>query len=76
MVRSTVNLSSIHNLVTCSVVFPETCLSLTEFLLIVVQHYLVSNPQHYLAGMWDKCYSSIIRAVSCVPFLVDLHIQL
>ena len=43
----------VHDLVTCSVVFPEACLRLTEFLLIVAQHSLVDNAQHYLPGMWD-----------------------
>ena len=65
----------VHDLVTCSVVFPEACLSLTEFLLIVAQHSLVDNAQHYLAGMWDKCNSSIFLAVHFVPFLVDRHID-
>ena len=45
----------VHDLVTCSVVVPEACLSLTEFLLIVAQHSLVDAAQHYLAGMSDKC---------------------
>ena len=65
----------VHDLVTCSVVFPEACLSLTEFLLIVAQHSLVDNAQHYLAGMWDKCNSSIVLAVHFDPFLVDRHID-
>ena len=73
--RSTVNLSSVHNLVTCSVVFPETFLSLNEFLIIVAQHYLVDIAQYYRAGMWDKCNSYIIRAVHFVPFLVVWHID-
>ena len=64
----------VHDLVTGSVVFPEACLSLAEFLLIVAQHSLVNNVQHYLAGMWDKCNSSIVLAVHFVPFLVDRHI--
>ena len=64
----------VHDLVTCSVVFPEACLSLTEFLLIVAQHSLVDNAQHYLAGMWERCNSSIVRAVHFVTFLVDRHI--
>ena len=57
----------VHDLVTCSVVFPEACLSLTELLPIVPQHSLVDNAQHYLAGMWDKCNSSIVLAVHFVP---------
>ena len=65
----------VHDLVTCSIVFPEACLSLTELLLIVAHHSLVDNAQHYLAGMWDKCNSSIVRAVHFVPFLVDRHID-
>ena len=65
----------VHDLVMGSVVFPEACLSLTEFLLIVAQHSLVDNAQHYLAGMWDKCYRSIVLAVHFVPFLVDRHID-
>ena len=65
----------VHDFVTCSVVFPEACLSLTELLLIVVQHSLVDNAQHECACMWDKCNSSIVIAVHCVPFLVDMHID-
>ena len=57
-----------------SVVFPEACLGLNEFLLIVAQHSLVYNVQHYLAGMGDKCYSSIFIAVQFVLFIVDRHI--
>ena len=56
----------VHDLVTCSVFFPEACLSLTELLLIVAQHSLVYNAQHYLAGMGDKCNSSIVLAVHFV----------
>ena len=63
-----------HNLVTCFVVFPETCWSLAEFLLVVPQHALY-NGQHYFAGMGDKCNSSIVVAVHSVPFLVDRHID-
>ena len=65
----------VHDLVTCSVVFPEACLSLTEFSLIVAQHSLVDNAQHYIAGMWDTCNSPIVLAVHFVPFLVDRHID-
>ena len=65
----------VHYLVTGSVVFPEACLSLTELLLIIAQHSLVDNAQHYLAGMWDKCNRSIVLAVHLVPFLVDRHID-
>ena len=65
----------VHDLVTCSVAFHEACLSLTEFLLIVAQHSLVDNAQHYLAGMCDKCNSSIVLAVHFVPFLVDRRID-
>ena len=50
-------------------------MSLTEFLLIVAQHSLVDNAQHYLVGMWDKCNSPIVLAVHVVPFLVDRHID-
>ena len=64
----------VHDLVTCSFVIPEACLSLTEFLIIVAQHSLVDNAQHYLASMWDKCNCSIVLAVHVVPFLVDRHI--
>ena len=64
----------VRDLVTGSVVFPEACLSLTEFLLIVAQHSPVDNALHYLAGMWDKCNRSIVLAVHFVPFLVDRHI--
>ena len=65
----------VHDMVTCSVDFPGACLNLTELLLIVAQHSLVDNAQHYLAGMWDKCNSSIVLAVHFVPFLVDRHID-
>ena len=65
----------VHDLVTGSAVFPEACLSLTEVLLIVAQHALVDNAQHYLAGMWAKCNLSIVLAVHFVPFLVDRHID-
>ena len=59
----------VHDLVMGSVVFPEACLSLTEFLLTVAQHSLVDNAQHYLAGMWDKCNRSIVLAVQFVPIV-------
>ena len=65
----------VHDLVTGSVVFPEACLSLTEFLLIVAQHSLVDNAQHYFAGMRDKCNLSIVIPVHFVLFLVDRHID-
>ena len=67
--------ADVHDLVTCSVVFPEACLTPSEFLLIVAQHYLVYSDQHYLAGRWNKCNSSIVLAVHFVPFLVDRHID-
>ena len=35
----------------------------------------MDNAQHYLAGMWDKCNSSIVLVVHFVPFLVDRHID-
>ena len=65
----------VHDLITCSVVFPEACLSLTEFFLIVAQHSLVDNAQHYIAGMGDKCNCSIVLAVHFVLFHVDRHIM-
>ena len=65
----------VHDLVTCSVVFPGACLIFTEFLLIVAQHSVVDNAQHYLAGMGDNCNRYIVLAVPFVPFLVDRHID-
>ena len=66
----------VRDLVTYSVVFPEACLSLTEFLLKVARHSLEDNAQHYLAGMWDKCNSSIVLAVNFFPFIVDRYIDI
>ena len=65
----------VNDLVTCSVVFPEARLSLTEFLLIVAQNSLVYSSQHFLAGMGDKCNRSIVLAVHSVPFHLDRHID-
>ena len=65
----------VHDLVAYSVVFPEACLSLTVFLLIVVQRSLVDNTQQYLAGMGDSCNISIVLAVHFDPCLVDMHIN-
>ena len=59
--------------VTCSVVFLKTCLSLTEFLLIVAHHSLVDNGHHYCACMRDKCNSSMFFAVYVAPFLLIDH---
>ena len=53
----------VHDLVTCSVVFPESCLSLNEFLFVVAQHSLVDNAQDYVAGMGDQCNSFTVLAV-------------
>ena len=65
----------VHDLVTLYAVFPEACLSLNEFLLIVAQCYLMYNAKHYIAGMGDKCNSYTVLAVHVVPFLVDRHID-